>query len=293
MTAILTSLDNRSALLILNLQDMREPIATVLRPAMEEFKISLIIGQGPGVRIHPFPLGQFTCIATAPKESDVSPDLLKCFSLRVPLRPYTVEESERLVILTAIENGLNLGPEVVAQVVSVCGGNPNRIAQLLRRFARLGKKQITAEEAAELLSAFGLNPQSLVGAGSLTNLDALTGTDFEQVITLLLDRMGFHTEVTKASGDGGIDIVAHLEKPIVGGRYLIQCKRFDTASQVGAPLVREFYGAVVADRKAIKGIFVTTSTFTAQAREFAQALPLELIDGNQLKILLEQYKAED
>jgi restriction system protein len=75
----------------------------------------------------------------------------------------------------------------------------------------------------------------------------------------------------------------------VGGRYLIQCKRFDPATQIGAPLVREFYGALVADRAAIKGIFVTTSTFTTQARDFAQHLPIELIDGDQLQTLLGEY----
>jgi restriction system protein len=76
-----------------------------------------------------------------------------------------------------------------------------------------------------------------------------------------------------------------------GIRYLIQCKRFDTATQIGAPMVREFYGAVVADRIAVKGIYVTTSSFTTQARDFARSLPLELIDGDQLQVLLEQYKS--
>src|SRR5947209_116212 len=63
-------------------------------------------------------------------------------------------------------------------------------------------------------------------------------------------------QMTRATGDGGIDIVAHLDKPIVGGRYLIQCKRF--TGPVGAPIVREFYGAVQADRRAVKGILITT-----------------------------------
>ena len=85
--------------------------------------------------------------------------------------------------------------------------------------------------------------------------------------------------------------IAYGDKPIVGGPYLIQCKRFDVAPRSGAPLIREFYGALVADRKAVKGIFTTTSGFTAQAREFALTLPLELpelIDGNQLRILLKE-----
>jgi Holliday junction resolvasome RuvABC ATP-dependent DNA helicase subunit len=290
LTAILTSVDNGEALLILNLQDMREAITDTLSLALEEFTLRLVIEFKSQIRIHPFPLSRFTCIATASREPDVNAKLLSCFSLRVPIRSYSTEESESLVTLLAGENGLTLAPEAVRQVLSVCGGNPSRIAQLLRRFLRFGKKEVSAAEAAELLAAFGL--KSDAGGGTPTEIEGLSGIEFEKAITLLLARMGFRAEMTKASGDGGIDIVAHREEPIVGGRYLIQCKRFDASSQVGAPLVREFYGALVADRKALKGIFVTTSSFTAQAREFASQLPIELIDGDQLRILLERYKTE-
>lgn len=96
--------------------------------------------------------------------------------------------------------------------------------------------------------------------------------------------------MTRATGDGGIDIVAHLDKPIVGGRYLIQCKRF--TGPVGAPIVREFYGAVQADRMAVKGILITTSGFTDQAREFAENLPIELVDRSRLDILLADTKPQ-
>jgi restriction system protein len=55
---------------------------------------------------------------------------------------------------------------------------------------------------------------------------------------------------------------------------------------VGSPTVREFYGALVADRRAAKGILITTSDFSSQAREFAKNLPIELIDGAKLAVLL-------
>ncbi len=102
----------------------------------------------------------------------------------------------------------------------------------------------------------------------------------------MLQKMGFRSEMTSVTGDGGIDIIAVSEKPIVGGRYLIQCKRFAAGNLVGAPAVREFYGALTADKKAVKGIFITTSGFTKQARDFAENLPLELIDADSLHELL-------
>ena len=100
--------------------------------------------------------------------------------------------------------------------------------------------------------------------------------------------MGFHAEMTKTSGDGGIDIIAMLDKPIFGGRYLFQCKRFTPDNLVGAPTVRDFYGAVKADN-AVKGIFITTSNFTVQAREFGQRVGLELIDSTELQKLFVEY----
>jgi restriction system protein len=92
--------------------------------------------------------------------------------------------------------------------------------------------------------------------------------------------------MTRATGDGGIDIEASLDRPLVGGRYLIQCKRFSPEILVGSPAVREFYGALIADRRAAKGIFITTSGFSTQARDFAANLPIDLIDGDQLARLL-------
>lgn len=121
------------------------------------------------------------------------------------------------------------------------------------------------------------------------NLNGLSGVEFEEFITQLLRTMGFQTQLTKASGDGGIDIVATLDQLVIGGRYLFQCKRLGPGSLVGAPTVREFYGAVTADRKARKWILITTSGFSIQAKEFAGEVGIELIDGQQLGNLLVEY----
>jgi restriction system protein len=55
--------------------------------------------------------------------------------------------------------------------------------------------------------------------------------------------------------------------------------------------VRDFYGAVTADR-AVKGIFITTSDFAMPAREFDQGVGLELIDGKELQNLVAAYKMD-
>jgi Holliday junction resolvasome RuvABC ATP-dependent DNA helicase subunit len=291
LTATLTSIDSNEVLLLSNIQDLRKNMVERLQTALQEFRINLIIGKER--REFPYQLNRFTLIATASKTTDVPSNILQCFTLLLSLEPYSNVELELLASEIAKRNGLTLKDGVAHILASVCQGSPAMIEQLLRRLLRLGKAEVTEGEAIQTLSALGLRPRSVTSADTMSadDLDNLTGIEFEKLITSLLQRMGFHAEMTRATGDGGIDIVAHLEKPFIGGRYLIQCKRYSPEIMVGAPIVREFYGACVADRKAIKGIFITTSAFTAQAHEFAQNLPVELIDGSGLKQLLAEYKS--
>jgi restriction system protein len=127
-----------------------------------------------------------------------------------------------------------------------------------------------------------------IPTGDPESLELMSGLEFERLVTALLARMEFRAEMTKATGDGGIDIVAVLDKPILGGKYLFQCKRYAPDNLVGASTVRDFYGAVTAD-KAVKGILITTSDFTPQAREFAERVGLELINLGRLQDLFAQY----
>ena len=98
--------------------------------------------------------------------------------------------------------------------------------------------------------------------------------------------MGFATETTSVSGDGGIDIVATNDQPLVKEQYIIQCKQWK--APVGEPPLRDLYGLVVSS-DAIKGVLMTTSTFTPQAKRFARGKRLELIDGAAFQGLMERF----
>jgi len=62
LTAILTSLEKKEVFFLDEIHRLQPAVEEVLYPAMEDFRVDLIIGQGPGARIHPFPLGHFTLI---------------------------------------------------------------------------------------------------------------------------------------------------------------------------------------------------------------------------------------
>ena len=119
------------------------------------------------------------------------------------------------------------------------------------------------------------------------DVDKLSGIEFENVCQVLVEKMGFTTQTTKASGDGGIDLIAYNHQPLLSGKYIIQCKRY--AGSVGEPIIRDLYGVIMSER-ANKGILMTTGHFTRSAISFAEGKPIELIDGIKLKELLTQYQ---
>ncbi|MEU4235659.1 restriction endonuclease [Nonomuraea sp. NPDC026600] len=109
---------------------------------------------------------------------------------------------------------------------------------------------------------------------------------FEVLVAELFAAMGFQTETTVRSGDGGVDVVATDPDPIRGGRIIIQAKRYSATIQPS--VVRDLYGTLVHEG-ASKGILITTSGFGPGSREFAENKPLTLIDGVELGRLLARH----
>ena len=118
------------------------------------------------------------------------------------------------------------------------------------------------------------------------DINSISGIEFENICKKLIENMGFSVETTKASGDGGIDLIAYNHEPVLSGKYIIQCKRY--SGSVGEPIIRDLYGVITSER-ANKGILMTTGYFTKSAIAFAEDKPIELIDGEQLDALLKRH----
>jgi len=116
---------------------------------------------------------------------------------------------------------------------------------------------------------------------------------FESLVVRLLITMGYGGSVRDVgsalvggSGDGGVDGVIDQD-PLGLDRIYVQAKRYGAGNAVGPGAIRDFFGSL--DRfKANKGLFVTTSAFSPQARETADFLSkrIVLIDGRQLTRLM-------
>ena len=124
----------------------------------------------------------------------------------------------------------------------------------------------------------GFKTRSLLkGQKSVDTLNKLSWKEFEDVTGELFRQRGYRVEEMLGGGaDGGVDL--RLKK---GNQLtLVQCKRWKK-NKVGLPIIRELLGAMTAE-SADKGILVTTSTYTSEARSFAQKQGIQLINGAQL-----------
>lgn len=112
--------------------------------------------------------------------------------------------------------------------------------------------------------------------------DKMEGRDFEKFCAELLEKKGFlEVEVTKGSGDYGVDILAEKD----GITYAIQCKRYQ--GPVGVKAVQEAYaGRDYYDR--MVGVVLTNQYFTAPAVEAAKKLKILLWDRGYMEGMMEE-----
>lgn len=113
---------------------------------------------------------------------------------------------------------------------------------------------------------------------------------FEQLVVDLLVAMGYggsHEDAGQASGDGGIDGIIKEDRLGLDFVY-IQAKRWK--STVGRPQIQGFAGSLDG-RRARKGVFITTSDFSSQARDYVNLIEkrIVLVDGEELAELMLDY----
>lgn len=127
-----------------------------------------------------------------------------------------------------------------------------------------------------------------VASELLEQLGAVTPSFFETIVLDLLHKMGYgasRTDLQRVGGpgDAGIDGIISLDKLGLEKVY-VQAKRWQQT--VGRPEVQAFYGAL-AGQRATKGVFITTSSFTSQAIDFARSVErVVLVDGARLASLM-------
>lgn len=131
-----------------------------------------------------------------------------------------------------------------------------------------------------------------VAADLLDNLLQVSPGRFEIIVLDVLHRLGYGAsrndlQRVGGSGDGGIDGIISLDKLGLEKVY-VQAKRWQNT--VGSPELQAFYGAL-AGQKVKRGVFITTSGFTAKAIDFARSVEgIVLVDGKKLVTLMMDHE---
>ncbi|CAK7193291.1 Holliday junction ATP-dependent DNA helicase RuvB [Commensalibacter sp. Nvir] len=158
LAAILTNLQPRDVLFIDEIHRLHPSIEEILYPAMEDFQLDLIIGEGPAARSVRIDLSPFTLVAATTRSGLLATPLRDRFGIPLRLVFYTTEELTLIVSRGAKKLGLDLTPEGAQEIAGRSRGTPRIAGRLLRRvrdFALVSqneKQAVSRQLADEALS---------------------------------------------------------------------------------------------------------------------------------------------
>ena len=133
LAALLTNLEDRDVLFIDEIHRLNPAVEEILYPAMEDYQLDLIIGEGPAARSVRIDLSRFTLIGATTRTGLLTTPLRERFGIPIRLEFYEVAELEEIVRRGARLLGLPLTPEGAHEIARRARGTPRVAGRLLRR----------------------------------------------------------------------------------------------------------------------------------------------------------------
>ena len=168
LAAILTNLEARDVLFIDEIHRLNPAVEEVLYPALEDFELDLVIGEGPAARTVRIELQPFTLVGATTRMGLLTTPLRDRFGIPTRLNFYTKEELHEIVTRNARLMGAPATPEGAMEIARRSRGTPRIAGRLLRRvvdFAVVeGEGRVTKEIADHALTRLGVDNLGLDGA---------------------------------------------------------------------------------------------------------------------------------
>ncbi|MFY9529307.1 MAG: Holliday junction branch migration DNA helicase RuvB [Candidatus Acidiferrales bacterium] len=165
LTAVLTALEPRDFLFLDEIHRLLPALEEILYPAMEDFRIDLIIGQGPGARIHPYQLNKFTLVGATTRAGLIMAPLRSRFGIVHRLDFYTSEDLLQIVLRSAKILGIAVDEAGATEIARRSRGTPrvaNRLLRRVRDFAEVrAGGRVTLDVAREALAMLGVDEHGL------------------------------------------------------------------------------------------------------------------------------------
>lgn len=177
LVGLLTSLNENDILFIDEIHRLPRTVEEFLYPAMEDFSVDLILGNGPSVRAIPLKLSKFTLIGATTRAGQLSTPLRDRFGVLLKLELYTVEELTRIVMQSSEALRIPIDDYGAREIASRSRGTPriaNRLLKRVRDFAQVEGKDMIDRGIAD----FALNRLEIDRLG----LDAVDRRMLEVII---------------------------------------------------------------------------------------------------------------
>lgn len=168
LAAILTNLEARDVLFIDEIHRMNPAVEEILYPALEDFELDLVIGEGPAARTVRIELQPFTLVGATTRLGLLTTPLRDRFGIPTRLQFYTIEELDLIVTRGARLMGIKTEPAGTREIARRARGTPRIAGRLLRRvvdFALVeGDGRLTRDLADMALTRLGVDDLGLDGA---------------------------------------------------------------------------------------------------------------------------------
>ena len=201
LAALLTNLQEGDILFIDEIHRLSKNVTEVLYPAMEDYALDIIIGQGPAARSIRIDLKKFTLIGATTRAGQLSSPLRDRFGVLFRLEMYSAEELAEIVTRSATLLGISIDADGAAEIAKRSRGTPriaNRLLKRVRDFADvIGDGVITKKIADTALTKLEIDELGLdnidrrmlksiitIFGGGPVGLDTLAATIGEEAITL-------------------------------------------------------------------------------------------------------------
>ncbi len=165
LAAILTNLNERDVLFIDEIHRLNSVVEEVLYPAMEDFQLDLIIGEGPSARSVRIDLPHFTLVGATTRSGLLTTPLRDRFGIHLRMNFYTINELEDILVKASKKNNINLDIDGANEIAKRSRGTPRIAGRLLSRvrdFALVNEKNnIDKIEADKALSKLNIDDYGL------------------------------------------------------------------------------------------------------------------------------------
>ena len=166
LAALLTSLNEGDIFFIDEIHRLNRSVEEALYPALEEFQLDIIVGQGPSAKTIKLPLPKFTLVGATTRSGLLTSPLRYRFGIVAYLEFYEPEDLAKIISRSARILNVSIEPEACREIARRSRGTPriaNRLLRRIRDFAQIAKGAVTLEVAQKALLALEVDSVGFSG----------------------------------------------------------------------------------------------------------------------------------